>query len=598
MTEHLLIGLTAIVVLGICAQLLAWKVKLPAILLLLIFGFLAGPITGFLNPYALFGELIPVIVSLSVALILFEGGLSLKYSEIDKTSTIVTKLVTLGVLISWALISASCYYILNLEFKLSLLLGAILVVTGPTVIVPLLRHVRPEERIGSILKWEGIVIDPIGASLAVLVFSALFENHSGGVLIQIVISVVKTFFIGGFLGLLGAVIIIIVLKRRLVPDYLYNPLALMIVLLMFTLSNLLQHESGLFAVTLMGVVLANQKWVNVHHIIQFKEDLRVLLISSLFIIIAADLQLDNMNYILNFNSIIFITVLILFIRPLSVFLSTINSNLNIKERIFISVIAPRGIVAAAVSSVFALKLIEMKYPGAEVIVPITFLVITSTVAIYGLSAAPIARILKLATPNPQGVLIAGAHSWAIEIAKIFQETGFKVLLIDSNRTNVKNGRQNGLNVVYKNILTEDIEDDLNLDGIGKFIALTPNDEVNSLAALRFSEIFGRSEVFQLPIIAETKKIGIDDEIPGHLKGRIIFNDDLPFLKFNSLFNSGWEIKRTQLTDEFDYETYQEHYSGNDYPLFLLKINGELSIFTIDNPPVPISGDYLISLVKT
>ncbi|NIP37947.1 MAG: sodium:proton antiporter [Candidatus Dadabacteria bacterium] len=597
MTEHLLIGLASIISLGIGAQWLAWRIRLPAILLLLVAGFIAGPITGFLEPYKLFGNLVAPIVSLAVAVILFEGGLSLKYSEFRVIGSTVTKLVTIGVIVCWTATSAACYYILGMDTKLSLLLGAVLVVTGPTVIVPLLRHIRPEGKVGSILKWEGIVIDPIGASLAVLVFTAMFDAHKGEVAAEVGISLLKTLVIGVSLGVIGAGIIITVFRYHLVPDFLHNSLTLTVAILMHTASNLMQHESGLFTVTLMGVLLANQKWVEVKHIIAFKEDLRVLLISSLFIILAASLEIESLKQILNLNSLLFILVLIFLIRPLAVLISTFTSDITRNEKIFLSSIAPRGIVAAAVSSVFALKLSEINYPGHEMLVSITFLVISCTVAVYGLSAVHVSRALNLANPNPQGVLIAGAHRWVREIAAILQEKGFKVLLVDTNRDNIVKTRQRGLNTEYINILAEDIEDKIDLNGIGRFLALTPNDEVNSLASIHFSEIFSMSKVYQLTDGSNTEKIGIDDEIPRSLKGRMLFSQDATYDHITKLFNDGWIIKKAQITDEFDFQKYKDYYNGNLIPMFLVRDNTELIVCTADDPPTPKSEDIIIALVN-
>jgi NhaP-type Na+/H+ or K+/H+ antiporter len=595
MSEHLLVGLAAIIVLGIGAQWLAWRISLPAILLLLVFGFIAGPVTGLINPNQLFGNLLLPLVSVTVAIILFEGGLSLKFSEVREVTAVIRNLVTVGVLVSWVLTSLASYLIFGLGLQISILLGAVLVVTGPTVIIPLLRHVRPSGRVGSILKWEGIIIDPIGAVLAVLVFEVIISVGLEKATTQVVVSIFKTLVIGTVLGLAGAKLVIVILKRHWVPDFLQNPVSLMIVVFVFVCSNIVQVESGLLSVTLMGIALANQKWVSLKHIVEFKENLRVLFISSLFIILASRLTIDELSYVLNFKGFIFLVLMILVVRPLSIFISTYFTDLNLKEKLFLSWMAPRGIVAAAVASVFALRLAEAGYEQAERIIDITFLVITGTVAIYGLTAFKVARRLGLAKPNPQGLLIVGAHIWARSIAKFLHENGFQVSLVDSNWANVSAARQEGLQAYYENILLEDISEDIELDGIGKLIALTRNDEVNSLAALHFIEDFGRSQVYQLPKLSKFSAKS-EESIPQHLRGRLLFGAEATFSYLDSKFASGASLKKTPLTDEFNYDSFQSLYGEKALPLFLIKESGELVVMALDNTPTPLPGQYLISLV--
>ena len=595
MTEQFLTGIASIIVLGVGSQWLAWRVSLPAILLLLISGFIAGPLTGMIEPNILFGELLLPIVSISVAIILFEGGLSLRFSELHQTGNVVFNLVSIGIVVSWVLTSVTAHYLLGLDYQTSVLLGAVLVVTGPTVIIPLLRHVKPSGRVGPIVKWEGIVIDPIGAILAVLVFEAIIAGGIGTATTKTIITVFKSVVLGGMIGLAGAGIIISALSRHWVPDFLQISVTLMVAVAVFTASNLIQTESGLLSVTVMGIALANQNWVNIKHIIAFKETLRVILISTLFIILAARIDMDELRYMINLKNMIFLGILILVIRPLSVLASTFRENMNWKERFFISWMAPRGIIAAAVSSVFALKLMEAGYEQAELIVPLTFLVITGTVTIYGLTASPVAKWLGLANPNPQGILIVGAHDWAREIGKFLKSEGYKILIVDSNWNNISLARKSGLNTYYANILSEYILDDLNLDGIGRVLAITPNDEVNSLAVLHFLDDFNSSQLYQLPLQVKSKRRS-QQGVPHHLRGRLLFGKDTTFPYLNERFEKGATIKKTPLTNEFDYESFKNYYGENAIPLFLIKENRDLAVFATDNPPTPQPGQQLISLV--
>ncbi len=595
MTEHLLVRLAGVIVLGIGAQWLAWRLKLPSILLLLILGFIAGPLTGLINPGEIFGDLLLPVVSVSVAVILFEGGLSLRISELREIGKVVRNLITLAVLITWIMITAAAYFILHLNLPLAILLGAILVVTGPTVIGPLLRHVRPAGRAGNIVKWEGIMNDPIGVLLSVLVFETILIGGIQEAGVMILTGVLKAIFASGAAGVLSAWLLVYLLRRYWIPDFLQQTVTLMLVVVAFVVSDFFQEESGLLAVTLMGVALANQKQAPVKHIIEFKENLRILIISSLFILLAARLQMSALNQI-NWASFVFLAVLILLVRPAAVFISTIGMGLNWRERLFISWMAPRGIVAAAVSSIFALRLSESGHPQTEYLVPLTFLVIIGTVILYGLTAAPLARWLQLAQSNPQGVLMIGAHDWARAIAKALQAQGLKVLLVDTNRANIYAARMEGLPTYHGSILWEYIMDEIDLDGIGRLLALTSNDEANSLAALHFSEVFGRGEVFQLPQAGEEKGRK-EGHAPLHLRGRFLFGTGMTYQHLEDRFAAGATIKTTKLTATFDYEAFKTMYGNKATILFLITEGKELKIFTTQEQPLPKPGQTLVSVIE-
>lgn len=592
MHPDLLVGLASIVVLGIGAQWLAWRLRLPAILLLLIFGFAAGPGTGFLDPNRLLGDLLLPFVSLSAAIILFEGGLSLRLAALREMG-VVRNLISIGVIVTWLIGTGAARLLLGLDLELSLLLGAILVVTGPTVIGPLLRHVRPRSHLGAIVKWEGILNDSLGAIFAVLIFEMILAGGFQEATMRAVSGMLTAIGIGGILGMVGAGTVMLLLRRYWIPDFLQNPIALMAVVSVFTVSNLLQVESGLLAVTVMGIVLANQKTVAVKHIIEFKENLRVLLISVLFIILAARLQLADLAY-LGASSLAFLGILICIARPAAVAVSTLGSDLSWRDRLFLSWMAPRGIIAAAVASVFALELAEAGYSQAGQLVPLTFIVIGGTVAVYGLTASPAARWLGVAASRPQGALIIGAHAWARAVANALHEEDCQVLLVDTDRRDLSAARLAGLPTFYASILSDSVLDEIDLGGMNHLLALTSNDEVNALATLHFVHLFGRSEVYQLP--PEGEGTDRDDTIPLHLRGRLLFGPDKTYTFFTTRFNAGAEIKKTRLTEQFDYEAFQALYGERAIPLFVLDQSGDLLVFAADNPPAPKPGHLLISLV--
>jgi NhaP-type Na+/H+ or K+/H+ antiporter len=393
MSEQALFALTGIIVVGITAQWLAWRLKVPAIFLLILLGIVSGPVLHLIVPDRLFGNLLFPFTSLAVALILFEGGLNLRIADLKQAGAAVRGLICVGAIVTWLAGALSGCLLLGLDFPVALLLGAVLVVTGPTVIVPLLRQVPLTSRLAAILRWEGILIDPLGAMLAVLVFEARFADGMHEAIKLAFLGAGKTILLGGSIGLLGAGLIVFLIKRCYIPDYLQIPFTLTVIVSVYTMTNLLQAESGLLAVTILGIGLANQKMVDVRHIIHFHENLRVILLSSLFTVLAARLSLNDLGYMLSWNSLAFLGLLIFVVRPLAVALGTLGAGLNRQERIFLGFIAPRGIVAASVSSIFALQLQAAGVIQAEHLESATFLVIIGTVTVYGLSAAPLARRL-------------------------------------------------------------------------------------------------------------------------------------------------------------------------------------------------------------
>lgn len=589
--QPIISGLTLILILGVSAQWIAWRLHLPSILVLLLLGFGAGPVTGILHPDLLFQDLLFPIVSISVAVILFEGGLTLKLSDIRKMGRVIWNLVTVGILVTWGLATWGAVYFLKFKLPLALLLGAVFVVTGPTVIIPMLKYLRMSSRTGSILKWEAMLNDPIGAILAILVFEAILAAGVGQATEHILGGILRTIVFGCLLGFFSARFIAFLLRRYWIPDFLQSVVTLMVVLAAFVASNFFQAESGLVAVTIMGMVLANEKNCDLKRIIEFKENLRVLLISSLFIILAARLDPNYLTHI-GLGSVFFLLFLVVIVRPAAVLLSAVKTQTKWPERLFLSGMAPRGIVAAAVSSVFALRLEQAGYPDAEQFVAVTFFIVASSVALYGLSGSSLARLTKVATPNPQGLLIIGAHSWAQKIALAVQEESYRAVVIDSNHYSIFAARSAGLTAFQGNILSETIFDEVDLDGIGKLVALTANNEVNSLAALHHSDVFDRSEVFQLAVIS--KESGRHDFISPKLHGRFLFHPEATFDTLSQHFRKGAVIRKKVFAKDENYDGFLKQNQKKVIPLFLLDAK-ELKVITADLLPAIREGQKLIYL---
>jgi len=588
-----LLVLTGLVVLGVGAQWIAWRLKLPSILLLLPVGLIAGPATGFIQPDEILGDYLFPFVSLGVAVILFEGGLSLRLRELEGLGGALRNLISIGVLASWGVSALAAHLVLGLDWRLALLLGALLTVSGPTVVGPLLRHVRPTGRVGNLAKWEGIAVDPIGAVLAVLVLEGILIGELGQATGAVLLGLLRTAVVGTAIGAAGAFVLLRLLRLRLIPERLHSPATLAAVVFLFALCNRIQQESGILGVAVAGMVMANQERVRVRHIIEFKENLRVLLISTLFILLAA--RVDPADLILHWRTALFLVILILVGRPLSVELATLRSDISRPERLFLWCMAPRGIVAAAVSGLFAMRLEEAGFEQAGQVAAVTFLVIIATVAVYGLAAAPLARRLGLARLDPQGVVFVGAHPWAREVAAALAREGVEVLVVDNQRRSIANARLEGLRTYYGNALSEEALQDLDFGGLGHLVALTANDELNSLAALHFAEVFGRDRVFQLP--AQDEEGESREERPGgKLSGRVLFDERATHHELADRFALGAEIRRTPLTEEFDFEAFRELHGETSTPLFGVGPGGELTVFTAEDAPEPRPDQVLISLV--
>lgn len=602
--------LVLVLTLGIGAQWLAWRLKIPSILLLLVFGICLGI---WISPDEVLGKLAGTdssfapkllfpIVSLSVAVILFEGGLSLSWSQLGSSAKIVFRLIAVSSVITWILTAALSHYMLGFSWQLAWLLGAILMVTGPTVVGPLLRQIRPNRSTSSILQWEGILIDPVGAVAAVLVFEVV--GHSGAMTpVDVIAIVFETLAIGGVLGCLAAALSVIALRRYWVPDFLHGVFFLVIALAAFWLSNYLREESGLVTVTILGICLANQKYISVEHVLEFKEHLRVLLISCLFIVLGSRLQLSSLVEI-GWVGIPFVFLLVFLVRPLSVYLGTLGTGWAKNEKTFVGLVAPRGIVAASVASVFGLKLASLNHAAdaggvfekAGLLVPVTFLTILGTVLVCGLGASPLARWLNLADANPQGVLFAGASRWVREFAKVLQANGIRVALIDTNFGNVSAARMDGLSAKCANVLSEHVQEEQDLSGIGSFLACTPSDEVNTLATMEYMHLFSRAGVFQLP--SRGKQHGRWESIPESRRGRTLFQSDLPHEQLESLLDGGGMIKATPLTESFTMGAFRKQHGDDAVVLAVLSSEGKLQFRVASNTLEPSPGDCVLALIPS
>lgn len=594
MVEHITGMLALIGVLSLLCQWAGWKLRLPAILPLLLCGLLLGPGLNILNPDEIFGDLLFPIISLGVAVILFEGALTLNFKEIKDHSRMVTNLVTIGALITWACITPAAHYFMGFDWPVAFLFGALVVVTGPTVIVPMLRTVQPQAKLASILRWEGIVIDPIGALFAVLVYEyvAVTADPTTHVLYALGLTLVIGFGIGAAAGYFIGV----ALRNNVFPHYLRNTAVLTIMLGVFVGSNLLQHESGLLTVTVMGIWLANMRGVDIADILEFKETLTVLLISALFILLAARLDSNAMLGLgLGAGAFAVLFIVMVIARPLSIWISSLGTNLTSKDKWFLSWVAPRGIVAAAISSLFAIKLEALGVNGASSIVPLVFFIIIGTVVIQSLTAGPWAKFLGVKEGSNQGLLIFGASKFARELATQLLAKNIKVVLADSNWDNIRQARMENIPVYFGNPASEHATNYMDLSGIGRVLVMSPYRQLNPLVSFHFQDLFGSEKVYGLNNSETNIGSGRHQLSESYLQRLCLFGEGISYAKIASLMAKGAVLKVTNITENFNYDKFRERYGETAMPLVYITKEAKLKVITAETQKLPV-GIELISLL--
>ncbi|MDA9234486.1 cation:proton antiporter [Polaribacter sp.] len=514
-----MLELSGIIILGILAQWVAWKFKIPAILPLILVGLLVGPIaaeflsedgTKWIEPIwngskGLFpGEALYYFVSLAISIILFEGGLTLKRDEIKNVGPVITKLITLGSTVTFLGAGIVAHFIFGLTWELSFLFSGLIIVTGPTVITPILRNIPLKKDVSTVLKWEGILIDPIGALVAVLVFEFISVGGDGAFTKTALMEFGKILLFGTSFGFTFAHALMYAVNKKLVPHYLLNVVSLSAVLLVFVESEIFAHESGLLAVVVMGMVLGNGNLKNLKELLYFKESLSILLISILFILLSANINIEDLQLLYNWKTAALFALIVFVIRPLGVFLSTHNSNLKLNEKLFISWVGPRGIVAAGIASLFGSKLIKQGVAGAEYITPLVFMIVLGTVLLNATTARLFAKMVGVFLKSSNAILFLGASNPARLIAKYLTDAGKRVVLIDSNKSFIESAKKEGLEAFSTNIYDDDLTDNIELNDVGYLIAMTGSDAVNDFAITSLSYAFGEHGAYRLATSKEIR----------------------------------------------------------------------------------------------
>lgn len=599
--EHQALTIALVGVLGIGAQWLAWRTGWPAIVLMLAAGFLAGPVLGYfgypiLDPEAAFGDLLKPMVGIGVAIILFEGGLSLDFRELRKYGEGVWRLVFLGVPLGWLFGTLASYYVAGLVLPVAILFAGILVVTGPTVVLPLLRQSSVQQRPAALLKWEAIVNDPIGALCAVIAYEYFRATVDGGTAFEVVPEIAIAGILSGAIGYAAARFVAWSFPRGLVPEYLKVPVLLVVVIGIFVLSNMIEHEAGLVAVTVMGVALANMHVSSLRSIHPFKQNIAVLLVSGIFILLSASLDLTELQYfnpfeVAGLRLYLFLLALLFLVRPATILLSLLGSSVPWNERLFLAWIAPRGIVLVAISGLFALRLSDLGYGDGSILIGLSFAVVVATIVAHGFSVNFVARLLKVKGETRPGLLIAGATAWSIALAETLHKLDTPVMVVDSSWQRLKPARALGLPTYHGEILNEATEHNLDLTPFQSLVAATDNEAYNALVCSEFAPEIGTDKVYQLGE-------GDDDDdhraLPASLRGRALFASGFGVDDVQQRQQEGWVLRRTKLSEQFDIDAARETLPDAANMLLLIKPDGKLRFFTHASAPEPQPGDAIIS----
>jgi len=587
-----LILLSGVLFAGFACQWLAWRVNLPSILFLLLSGIVLGPWLGWLKPDELFGDLLTPLVSLAVAVILYEGALTLKLSEIRGHGKVVRNLVSIGVIITWVIATFASRYFLGWDLLLAALFGAVITVSGPTVILPLIRSIRPTSALSNVLRWEGILVDPLGAILAVLVFNFIVVKQTAASGDQLLLTLGLIVIAGVGLGVAVGHAFGYVLRKHWLPDYLRDYAALALVLLVFGLAESVASESGLLAVTIMGVWQANMKNLDLDDILDFKESLTLVLVAGLFIVLAARVDMGALLS-LGGGAIAVLVVLQLIAGPIRALICSMGSELRWQERLFLGWIFPRGIVAAAVSALFALKLEDMNYPGAENLVPMVFTIIIGTVVLQSLSGRAVANWLGIANPESTGVLVVGANPVALFYANALHEAGHRVLVSSMSWSGISKARMAGLPVFYGSAVSSYAERHMDLIGLGTLLALSYRPGLNELACTKMRYEFGRDSVYTVKQRIESSHE--KHMISGETAARVLFKGDTSIGDLQEMFSGDVDTKTTELTANFTLTEYREKHPSR-FVLFFTKKDGRVHFPVGDSTDKLAEGDRVTALV--
>ncbi len=590
MVDSLLFQVVMIGVLGIGAQWLAWHFRFPAIVAMSLAGLLAGPLFGILTPKDAFGDTFQIFISIAVAIILFEGSLNLNFKEIRGIGRPIVRIITVGAFIAWILGSFAAHYVAGLSWAVAFVIGGLFIVTGPTVILPLLRQAKLKQRPASILKWEGIIVDPLGALLAVFAFEIIVFLTSEEVSAAILLFFFLSSLLAAFIGWLTGVIVGWIFEKGYVPEFLRSPVVLSMVTACFMVTDEIKHETGLLAVTAMGIKLANMNISSFSDMRHFKENMSVLLMSVVYVMITAGVTRETLLDILSWNIIGYILLMIFLVRPLSIWLSTINTDITNQEKALVGWIAPRGIVALAVSSYFAHVLLDAGYADANLVIPMTLGLVFSTVVAHGFSIRWVSEKLGLAVNSQPGVLIVGSNPFSVSMAKVMRELDIPILLADSSKQRLEAAQGTGIDTFHGEILSELYDHELDITPYEYMVAASNLNSYNALVCRSFVQEMGRNNIFSLH---NENGEGLTDLVDKYDK-RILTKENISWGDLNDRIERGFKFNTTKLTKKSFSQCVEER-SEQSLILFVLKSSGKIEFSTHEGQVIGKQGDTVVSL---
>lgn len=541
-------------VMGVGSQWLAWRLRMPAIVLMLAAGIIIGPVLGLFDPARDIGTLVQPMIAIAVAIILFEGGLTLNRHHLRDAASGVRRLVFIGAPLGWITSFLALHFGAGLGWESSAVFGGIMIVTGPTVIAPLLRTARLSRRPAALLQWEAIVNDPIGALCAVLAFEVVMVLRTAATVGSAVADLAVGIAFATAIGLAAGYLIAWAFKTAKVPEYMKVPVLFVSLLATFAASDTLLHESGLLAVTIMGIVLANANLPSYVELRRFKEDATVLLVSGVFILLAAGLDFGALAQ-LDWHAALFVGAVVLLARPLTVLVSLLASDVPIKERLLVAFTGPRGVVLVAVAGLFGARLAEVGVEDGALIGPLAFVLVAVTVVLHGFTLAPMARALGLVAADKPGVLLVGGNAFTVDLATRLMAEDITAVVSDPNHGHLRAARAAGLETFTGDVLSEAAEFRLDFQRFGAAIMATDNDAYNTLVATDLAHEMGRDAVFQL---TREKADRPRHQLPATLGGRT-FDTSATYADLVARVRQGWRSRVTNLTEEFTLDHWRaEH----------------------------------------
>ena len=592
--------------LGIGAQWLAWRLQRPAIVLMAIAGLIFGPLVGYLmnlsfmpaaghdflsiirlNPISDFGDVYRPMIGLAVAIILFEGGLTLRFKDLGDATAAVKRMVFVAAPIVWVAGAAAAHHIVGIPWDISIMVGGLFVVTGPTVIMPLLRQAHLKSKPANVLKWEGIVNDPLGALFAVAGFEYIRFTALGASMGLVFGKLIFAAVFGTAIGIVSGIGLAWAFRRGHIPEYLKAPVVLAWVLFIYVMANMLADETGLLAVTALGMTMANTKFASMVEFRRFKENIAIILVSGVFVVLTATLTPEVLSAItpkivgireafkgdfgqlaiVDWRIFAFVFVMMFIIRPAAVMISTCWSGLTWRESLLIGWIQPRGVVAVAVAGLFAAELQALGRPEGAIFVPLAFALVFATVLAAGFTIGPVSKLLKQSAGGGDGVMIVGANPWTLGLAKALKDMGINVLVADTNWRRLRGARLEGHATFYGEVLSENADMRLDHSAFNHIVAATPNDAYNALVCIEFAPELGRHRVFQ--VSGGDKDDGDGDSIAFTSRGRTLSSRGRSFDALTRDWWSGWRFSATGISENYTLDNFFES-RGEDIDIFLIK----------------------------